>query len=96
MKEYTFLALFSVIFTFFVDQATRVKIFKRFEFYIFLAIIFGFKLIVNGYLTGEKIVIYAPRFFLGFRITSIPLEDFLFGGKVVDFSPPPWQAAPAA
>ena len=83
MKEYTFLALFSVIFTFFVDQATRVKIFKRFEFYIFLAIIFGFKLIVNGYLTGEKIVIYAPRFFLGFRITSIPLEDFLFGFSMV-------------
>jgi len=83
MKEYTILALFSVLMTVVVDKATRVNILKKGEFYIFIFIIFFFKLLVNGYLTASQIVMYNRRFFMGIRLTTIPLEDFLFGFSMV-------------
>lgn len=83
MKEYTLLAAASAVITVFIDGATKVRLLRRREFYIFLAVIFLFKLLVNGYLTGAGIVLYQPRFFLGLRLGSIPLEDFLFGFSMV-------------
>lgn len=44
---------------------------------------FLFKLLVNGYLTGQYIVMYNPRFFLNVRIGTIPIEDFLFGFSMI-------------
>ena len=91
MKEYTILALISVAITLFLDKKTGVKLLRRGEFYIFLVIILGFKFLVNGYLTGKYIVIYDPEFFLNIRITSIPLEDFLFGFSMVTMSIIFWE-----
>jgi lycopene cyclase domain-containing protein len=83
MKEYTLIALGSVILVILADRVTKINILKERVFYLFLAVILGFKFLVNGYLTGENIVIYDPAFFLGLRIGSIPLEDFLFGFSMV-------------
>ena len=83
MKEYTILALISVFFTIFLDKKSGFNLLNKVEFWIFLLIITGFKLLVNGFLTGKDIVIYNPDFFLGIRITSIPAEDFLFGFSMV-------------
>jgi lycopene cyclase domain-containing protein len=83
MKEYTLLTLAAVIITVFVDRHSRVNLLKRKEFYLFLAVILVFKFLVNGYLTGTSTVIYNPKYFLGLRIFSIPLEDFLFGFAMV-------------
>ncbi|UCC94609.1 MAG: lycopene cyclase domain-containing protein [Candidatus Omnitrophota bacterium] len=91
MKEYTFLAAFSVLITLLLDKKSRVGVLKRKEYYIFLFIIFLFKLLVNGYLTGKSIVMYNPRFFLGLRIGSIPLEDFLFGFSMVTMTVIFWE-----
>lgn len=83
MKEYTILAVISVFITIFLDAISKINLLKKKEFYLFLAVIFFFKLLVNGYLTGSNIVLYNPKFFLGFRLGSIPLEDFLFGFSMV-------------
>lgn len=91
MKEYTILGIISVIVTIFIDRVTKVRIFKRPDFYIFLAVIMLFKFLVNGYLTSTNIVIYEPHFFLGFRLGSIPLEDFLFGFSMVGLTIIFWE-----
>lgn len=91
MKEYTILAISSVLFTFFLDRRTRVGVLRRKDFYPFILIILFFKFLVNGYLTASNIVIYNPKFFLGLRIGSIPLEDFLFGFSMVTLSIVFWE-----
>ena len=83
MKEYTILAVVSVLISYLLDKKSRVRILARKEFYPFLLVIFFFKFLVNGYLTGKNIVMYNPRFFMGIRIGSIPIEDFLFGFSMV-------------
>lgn len=91
MKEYTLIAIFFVILTILIDKLTRVDLFRRKLFYLFIVIILGFKLLVNGYLTGTNIVMYNPRFFLGLRFGSIPLEDFLFGFSMVSLGIIFWE-----
>lgn len=91
MKEYTLLGLLSVLLTVGLDRLTQIRILKNREFYLFLAVILLFKLLVNGYLTGAGIVQYNPRFFLGARLGSIPLEDFLFGFSMVGLTIIFWE-----
>ncbi|MBU1726190.1 MAG: lycopene cyclase domain-containing protein [Candidatus Omnitrophica bacterium] len=91
MKEYTLLGIISVIATVIIDRVTGVRILERKQFYFFLVMILFFKLLVNGFLTGTNIVIYDPRFFLGFRVTSIPIEDFLFGFSMVTLTLIFWE-----
>jgi len=91
MKEYTLLAFSSVIATVVLDTISRVKILRRPLFYLFMAIIFFFKFLVNGYLTGANIVLYNPKFFLGIRLGSIPLEDFMFGFSMVTMTIIFWE-----
>jgi lycopene cyclase domain-containing protein len=91
MKEYTWLSFGSVIFTLLVDRWSKINILRKKSFYLFLALIFGFKLLVNGYLTGTHIVIYNEKYFLGLRLGSIPLEDFLFGFSMVSLGVIFWE-----
>ena len=91
MKEYTLLAVLSVIAVILIDKKSGINLFKKKTVYLFLLIIAGFKLLVNGYLTGAGIVIYNPRYFLGFRLGSIPLEDFLFGTSMVVLTIISWE-----
>ena len=91
MKEYTFLGFLSVILIVIIGKLLKTKIFKSSIFYFFILIIAFFKFLVNGYLTATDIVIYNPRFFLGFRIGSIPLEDFLFGFSMVSLTIILWE-----
>ncbi len=83
MKEYTLISIIFVLITIFLDIRTRVLLLKRIEYYIFLLFILFFKLLVNGYLTSKSIVIYNLEFFMGFRLLSIPFEDFIFGFSMV-------------
>lgn len=91
VKEYTLLAFICVVVTLWLDGFSRLYILKRKEFYFFLAVIIFFKFLVNGYLTGAGVVIYNPRFYLGVRIGSIPLEDFFFGFGMVSMTIIFWE-----
>lgn len=91
MKEYTILAVLSVFFALVLDIKLKVRVLTRKEYYVFLLVILLFKFLVNGYLTGKYIVMYNPSFFLGLRIGSIPLEDFLFGFSMVTLTIIFWE-----
>jgi lycopene cyclase domain-containing protein len=91
MKEYTMIAVISVFVTIFADKASRIMILKRKDYYAFLLVVLFFKFLVNGYLTGKDVVRYNPQFFLGIRIGSIPLEDFLFGFSMVTMTIIFWE-----
>ncbi len=91
MKEYTLIAVFWAALTLCIDRWTGANILRKKIFYFFLALILGFKFLVNGYLTQSKIVVYNPEFFLGIRLGSIPLEDFLFGFSMVSLGIIFWE-----
>jgi len=91
MKEYTVIAAASVLATLVLDRISGIRLLARKGYYLFLCVIFGFKLLVNGYLTGKGIVRYAPEFFMGIRLGSIPLEDFLFGFSMVTVAVLAWE-----
>jgi lycopene cyclase domain-containing protein len=83
MKEYTVLAAISVLAVIWLDNILKTGLLRNKLFYLFLLVIAGFKFLVNGFLTGKNIVVYNPKYFLGFRLGTIPVEDFLFGFSMV-------------
>ncbi len=91
MREYTLLAVFSLLITIFLDRLTKVRILRNKIFYFFIVVILVFKFLVNGYLTSTKIVMYNPKFFMGLRAGSIPFEDFIFGFSMVTISIIFWE-----
>jgi lycopene cyclase domain-containing protein len=91
MKEYTILSVAAVLLTVCLDKASRINLLKQKGYYAFILVILFFKMLVNGYLTGKQIVMYRPQFFLGLRIGSIPLEDFLFGFSMVTMTIIFWE-----
>lgn len=91
MKEYTLLGIMAVLLTVFLDRASGINLLKKKEYYAFILVILFFKTLVNGYLTGNNIVIYNPKFFAGIRIGPIPAEDFLFGFSMVTMTIIFWE-----
>lgn len=91
MKEYTIIALFSVVAALAVGWKLKTRIFLDPLFWVFMVVIFLFKLMVNGYLTGALIVIYNTRYFMDYRLGSIPFEDFMFGFSMVSLTIIFWE-----
>jgi lycopene cyclase domain-containing protein len=91
MKEYTLLAVISVLATLLLDMKSGIRLLIRGEYYVFFLLILIFKGMVNGYLTFQNIVIYNSQFFMGIRVGSIPLEDFLFGFSMVTMTIIFWE-----
>jgi len=91
MKEYTILGIISVLLTAGLDKVSRVNLLAKKEYYLFILVIAFFKVLVNGYLTGNQIVMYRQQYFIGLRITSIPLEDFMFGFSMVTMTIIFWE-----
>jgi len=89
--EYTFLAVVSVAVAVIVDRRLKTALLRKPLFYLFLAVIAGFKLLVNGFLTSKMIVQYNPAHYMGVRIGSIPVEDFLFGFSMVTIAVSVWE-----
>jgi lycopene cyclase domain-containing protein len=61
-------------------------LFRRRAYWITMAIVFGFQIAVDGWLTklSAPIVIYDPHQLTGVRVPfDIPVEDFLFGFALV-------------
>ena len=91
MMEYTIWASISVLVTSIADLTLGARVLKRAAFWIFLAVMYGFKFIVNGYLTWRPIVLYGEGQYLGIRLGSIPLEDFLFGYSMILLTITVWE-----
>jgi lycopene cyclase domain-containing protein len=91
MKEYTIAAIVSVALVILFDRILKTRLSSRPEFWAFIGVMFGFKLIFNGYLTWRPIVLYRKEFFLDVRLGTIPAEDFMFGFSMITLTIVLWE-----
>jgi lycopene cyclase domain-containing protein len=64
----------------------RTGLFRRLAYWLSMIIVFGFQILVDGWLTklSAPVVIYDTRQITGVRFPfDIPVEDFLFGFALV-------------
>ncbi len=90
---YTVAALVGVAFAAGLDLLVlRTKLLLRKVFWASYVIIFVFQLIVNGILTGQRLVVYSSSAILGgatphllgdWHVGYAPVEDLLFGFSLV-------------
>ena len=78
-KEYTGLVLVAMGLVAFLDVVLQTDLFFHLRTYQYLAILMGLMLLFNGYLTTRPVVLYNEVYQLGFRIFTIPIEDFVYG-----------------
>ncbi len=87
MPEYTLLAVVSVLFTVVVERFwLRTGVFRTVRYWLSMAIVFAFQVLVDGWLTklSAPIVIYDESQTVGVRVPwDIPVEDYLFGFSMV-------------
>lgn len=87
IPEYTVLAVVSVLLTVAVERWwLRTGLFRRAQYWLAMALVFAFQILVDGWLTklSAPIVLYAPEQMTGVRFPwDIPVEDFLFGFSMV-------------
>ncbi|MDT4901042.1 MAG: hypothetical protein QOJ78_1972 [Pseudonocardiales bacterium] len=81
---YTVAAALGVLAVVVLDQLLlRTDLLRRKSFWTAYAIVLFFQLVVNGLLTGLRIVRYDPDQILGLRLIYAPFEDLLFGFALV-------------
>src|SRR5881398_2110059 len=61
----------------------RTNMVRRKAFWTAYSICLAFQLIVNGVLTGQRLVTYSPDAILGWRVVYAPVEDIGFGFVLV-------------
>ncbi|MDN5766212.1 MAG: lycopene cyclase domain-containing protein [Humibacillus sp.] len=96
MPEYTVLAVLSVVATVVLERRVGLGLFRRAQFWISMAIVGFFQVLVDGWLTklSAPIVIYNAEHYLGLRFPwDIPVEDYLFGFSMVTSAIVLWERA---
>ena len=78
-KHYTGLMLFSLAITALYDHLSKTRLLLQKLLYVYLTIAGALILFFNGYLTARPVVMYDYRYQLGFKIGTIPIEDFGYG-----------------
>jgi lycopene cyclase domain-containing protein len=77
----------------------RTQLLLRKVFWASYVVILGFQLLVNGVLTGRRLVVYSPAAILGgstprllgdWHVAYAPVEDLLFGFSLVLFTLSCW------
>jgi len=91
MKEYTLLAVISVLTAVITDFVLKTRLILNKKFWVFWVVMFIMISIVNGYLTWRPVVIYGEGFYLGIRLFTIPVEDFLFGFSLITLNISIWE-----
>lgn len=70
----------------------RTRLVCRRAFWASYAILFSFQLLVNGVLTGLRVVQYDPDTVLGLRLAYAPVEDLGFGFALILLTLSCWVA----
>lgn len=68
----------------------RTALVRRRVFWVSYAIVLAFQLVVNGVLTGVRVVRYDPSDILGPRLAWAPVEDIAFGFALVTLTLSVW------
>lgn len=97
MPEYTVGTLLAILVVVLVELLwVRTGIFRKAQYWIALAIMFAFQVVVDGWLTklSDPIVSYHPEQFSQVRFPwDIPIEDFGFGFALITASLIVWESA---
>jgi lycopene cyclase domain-containing protein len=97
MPDYTVLTVLAVVVVVVLELVwLRTGIFTSPQYWIAMAIVFAFQVLVDGWLTklSDPIVIYNPDTMLGIRVPwDIPVEDFGFGFAMVTCAIMLWRRA---
>lgn len=90
---YTVAAVLGVVGAVALDLVVlRTRLLARRSFWAAYVVILVFQLLVNGILTGQRLVVYSPHAILGgstphlfgdWRIADAPVEDLLFGFSLI-------------
>jgi len=91
MKEYTIIAVIFVVLSLILDRILKTKLTSDKRFWIFWVIMIVISFIINGYLTWRPVVMYSEAQYLGFRLFTVPVEDFLFGFSLVTSNIAIWE-----
>lgn len=90
------LAVVAVVITVALERWSGTRVFARLQFWLAMAIVFAFQMVVDGWLTKltSPIVIYNPEHHLGLRWPwDVPVEDYLFGFAMVAGAIILWERA---
>lgn len=68
----------------------RTALVRRRVFWVSYVIVLAFQLVVNGVLTGVRVVRYDPADILGPRVAWAPIEDIAFGFALVTLTLSVW------
>jgi lycopene cyclase domain-containing protein len=91
--SYTLAALLGVAAAIALDLwVLRTRLVRRKAFWTVYAVVVVFQLVVNGLLTGLRIVRYDESQILGARLVYAPVEDLLFGFAMVTMTLSLWVA----
>lgn len=81
---YTQIALLAVVVVLVVDlYIFKNRLVVKKSFWSSYAIVVGFQLLTNWWLTSRNIVMYDTEMIVGLRIAAAPVEDLLFGFALV-------------
>jgi lycopene cyclase domain-containing protein len=90
---YTTLTIVGVLISAALDLIVlRTFLLRRKAFWVAYLILLGFQLLVNGVLTGLRIVRYSDSAILGVRIAYAPVEDVGFGFALILMTLSCWVA----
>lgn len=94
MREYTLLAVLSVLGVVALELFwLRTGVLRTAQYWIAMAIVFVFQVVVDGWLTklSAPIVIYDEDQIIGLRVPwDIPVEDYLFGFSMITLTVMLW------
>jgi len=94
IREYTLASATGIALTVLLELLVlRTGLFRDPRYWVALAIIVAFQLLVNGVLTCPPIVSYDPAEILGPRIVCAPVEDLGFGFAMVTTTIALWRRA---
>ena len=92
IREYTLAAICGVVLAVLLELLVlRTGLFRDPRYWIALAVVACFQLLVNGVLTCPPIVSYDPAEILGPRIACAPIEDLAFGFAMVTTTIALWR-----
>lgn len=89
--EYTASAIGSVLIVVNLDFILKTRVLRQRRFWIFVAVMVFFMTLVNGYLTWRPIVLYGDAHYLGLRLLTIPIEDYLYCFGLITASVVVWE-----
>jgi lycopene cyclase domain-containing protein len=92
IREYTAASALGVVLAVLLELLVlRTGLFRDPRYWVALAIVAAFQLLVNGVLTCPPIVSYNPAEILGPRVVCAPVEDLGFGFALVTTTIALWR-----